>query len=73
VHSTGVKCEIIHIPNGTHGTGAGTPIPGRPVWEGKMTEWRNTTLRRKGAVEEGIRQASQDVPGANGARRSFAR
>ena len=51
----GVKCEIIRIPNGTHGTGAWHTIPGVPDWERQMTEWLNTTLHHKGPVGEGIR------------------
>jgi len=55
LRNAGVKCEIIRIPNGTHGTGAWHTIPGVPDWERRMTEWLNTTLRHKGPVGEGIR------------------
>ncbi len=54
----GVACEIIRIPNGTHGTGAWHTIPGVPDWERQMTEWLNTTLRHQGPVGEGIRTRS---------------
>jgi acetyl esterase len=54
--NVGVKCEIIRIPNGTHGTGSWHTIPGVPDWERQMTEWLNTTLRHAGPVGEGIRE-----------------
>ena len=56
LHSAGVKCEIVRIPNGTHGTGAWHTIPGVPDWERQMTEWLNATLRHEGPVGQGIRQ-----------------
>jgi len=52
----GVVCDIIRIPNGTHGTGAWHTIPNVPDWERQMTEWLNRTLRHQGPVGEGIRQ-----------------
>ena len=52
----GVKCEIIRIPNGTHGTGAWYTLPDVPDWERQMTEWLNATLGHKGPVGEGIRK-----------------
>jgi alpha-L-fucosidase 2 len=55
LRNAGVKCEIIRIPNGTHGTGAWHTIPGVPDWERQMIEWLNTTLHHKGPVGEGIR------------------
>ena len=55
LRNVGVKCEIVRIPNGTHGTGAWHTIPGVPDWERQMTEWLNTTLHHKGPVGEGIR------------------
>jgi len=51
----GVQCEIIRIPNGTHGTGAWHTIPDVPDWERQTIEWLNTTLHHKGPVGEGIR------------------
>ena len=44
LRNAGVKCEIIRIPNGAHGTGAWHTIPGVPDWERQMTEWLNTCL-----------------------------
>ena len=55
LRNVGVKCEIVRIPNGTHGTGAWHTIPGVPDWERQMVEWLNTTLHHKGPVGEGIR------------------
>ena len=55
LRNAGVKCEIIRIPNGTHGTGAWHTIPGVPDWERQMVEWLNTTLHHRGPVGEGIR------------------
>ena len=56
LRNVGVKCDIIRIPNGAHGTGAWHTIPGAPDWERQMTEWLNATLGHKGAVGEGIRE-----------------
>jgi acetyl esterase len=56
LRTAGVQCEIIRIPNGTHGTGAWHTIPGVPDWERQMTAWLNTTLGHNGPVGEGIRQ-----------------
>jgi alpha-L-fucosidase 2 len=55
LRNAGVKCEIIRIPNGKHGTGAWHTIPAVPDWERQMVEWLNTTLHHKGAIGEGIR------------------
>jgi alpha-L-fucosidase 2 len=62
LRNAGVPCEIIRIPNGTHGTGAWHTIPGVPDWERRMTEWLNTTLRHKGPVGEGIRERQPKGP-----------
>jgi alpha-L-fucosidase 2 len=62
LRNVGVKCDIIRIPNGTHGTGAWHTIPGVPDWERQMTEWLNTTFRRKGPVGEGIRERQPRRP-----------
>jgi len=56
LRNVGVKCEIVRIPNGTHGTGSWHTIPGVPDWERQMTEWLNSTLGHQGPVGEGIRQ-----------------
>ena len=62
LRNAGVKCDIIRIPNGTHGTGAWYAIPGVPDWERQMTEWLNTTLRHNGEVGEGIRERQPRRP-----------
>jgi dipeptidyl aminopeptidase/acylaminoacyl peptidase len=56
LRNEGVKCQIIRIPNGGHGTGAWHTLPGVPDWEKQMVEWLNATLGRKVPVGgEGIR------------------
>lgn len=55
LHNVQVKCEIIRIPNGKHGTGAWHTLPNVPDWERQMTEWLNATLGHAGPVGEGIR------------------
>jgi len=62
LRNVGVQCDIIRIPNGTHGTGAWHTIPGASDWERKMTEWLATPLRHKGPVGEGIRQRQPTHP-----------
>lgn len=55
LRNVGVKCDIIRIPNGAHGTGAWHTIPGVPDWERQTTEWLNAALGHQGPVGEGIR------------------
>jgi alpha-L-fucosidase 2 len=55
LHEAGVKCEIIRIPGGHHGTGAWHTIPGVPDWERQMLGWLNATLGHTGEIGEGIR------------------
>jgi alpha-L-fucosidase 2 len=62
LRKVGVKCEIVRIPNGAHGTGAWHTIPGVPDWERQMTEWLNATLHHKGPVGEGIRPRAPRPP-----------
>jgi alpha-L-fucosidase 2 len=64
LQKVGVKCEIIRIPGGAHGTGAWHTIPGVPDWERQMTEWLNATLHHKGPVGEGIRERKPRTPRA---------
>ncbi len=56
LHKVGVRCDIIRIPNGTHGTGNWHKLVGVPDWERQMTEWLNRTLDHQGPVGEGIRK-----------------
>jgi len=51
----GVRCDLIRIPGGTHGTGNWHTLPGVPAWERQMVEWLNTRFSRPGPVGEGIR------------------
>jgi len=50
-----VRCDIIRIPGGKHGTGGWNKLPNVPDWERQMTEWLNTRLHHTGPVGEGIR------------------
>jgi acetyl esterase/lipase len=55
LHKVGVRCDIIRIPGGKHGTGGWNKLPGVPDWERGMTEWLNARLRHEGPIGEGIR------------------
>lgn len=55
LHKVGVRCDIIRIPGGKHGTGGWNKIPNVPDWERQMTEWLNQRLHHKGPIGEGIR------------------
>ncbi len=51
----GVRCDIIRIPGGMHGTGGWNKLPNVPDWEREMTEWLNARLHHRGPIGEGIR------------------
>jgi acetyl esterase/lipase/catechol 2,3-dioxygenase-like lactoylglutathione lyase family enzyme len=55
LQKVGVRCDIIRIPNGTHGTGNWHKIPGVPDWERQMVAWLNARFQHAGAIGEGIR------------------
>jgi alpha-L-fucosidase 2 len=55
LHKVGVRCDIIRIPGGRHGTEGWNKLPGVPDWEREMTEWLNARLRHDGPIGEGIR------------------
>jgi len=55
LHNVGVRCDIIRIPGGKHGTGGWNKLPNVPDWERQMTEWLNARLHHKGPIGEGIR------------------
>jgi alpha-L-fucosidase 2 len=57
-----VRCDIIRIPGGKHGTGGWNKLPGVPAWEREMTEWLNARLRHKGPVGAGIRSRKGGAP-----------
>jgi alpha-L-fucosidase 2 len=54
--NVGVACDIIRIPNGTHGTGAWHKLPNVPDWERQMVDWLNAALHYEGTAGEGIRK-----------------
>ena len=54
----GVRCDIIRIPGGAHGTSGWQNLPHVPDWEREMTEWLNARFDRTGPVGEGIRERS---------------
>jgi len=55
LEAVGVRCDIVRIPGGKHGTGGWNKLPGVPDWERQMTEWLNARLHHKGPIGEGIR------------------
>jgi acetyl esterase/lipase len=55
LRKAGVRCDLIRIPNGRHGTGGWHTLAGVPDWERQMVEWLNATLHHEGPVGEGIR------------------
>ena len=55
LHAVKVRCDIIAIPGGKHGTGGWNKLPGVPDWERQMTEWLNARLHHSGPIGEGIR------------------
>jgi alpha-L-fucosidase 2 len=55
LNKVGVRCVIIRIPGGKHGTGGWNKLPNVPDWEHQMTEWLNARLHHKGPIGEGIR------------------
>ena len=56
LHAVKVRCDIITIPGGHHGTGNWHKLPNVPDWEHQMTEWLNARLHHTGPVGEGIRE-----------------
>jgi len=55
LHAVGVRCDIIAIPGGKHGTGGWNKLPNVPDWERQMTEWLNARLHHSGPIGAGIR------------------
>jgi acetyl esterase len=55
LEAVGVRCDIIRIPGGKHGTGGWNKLPGVPDWERMMTEWLNKRLHHRGPIGQGIR------------------
>lgn len=52
----GVRCDLIRIPGGTHGTGSWNTLPNVPDWEREMVEWLNARFHHSGPIGEGIRK-----------------
>ena len=55
LHAAKLRCDIIVIPGGKHGTGGWNKLPNVPDWERQMTEWLNARLNHAGPIGEGIR------------------
>jgi acetyl esterase/lipase len=51
----GVRCDIIRIPGGKHGTGGWNKLPNVPDWERQMVDWLNSRFDRTSDVGPGIR------------------
>ncbi|MGA7411104.1 MAG: alpha/beta hydrolase [Bryobacteraceae bacterium] len=58
----GVRCDIIRIPGGAHGTGKWHTLPDVPPWEREMVEWLNARFDRTGPIGEGIRERVPATP-----------
>jgi acetyl esterase len=56
LRAVGVRCDVIPIPNGTHGTGSWHTLPDVPPWEHDMVQWLNARFHRVSAIGEGIRE-----------------
>jgi len=54
--NAGVRCDLIIVPGGGHGTGPWHRLPRVPDWEKEMTEWLNLVFRHSGPVGQGIRR-----------------
>jgi alpha-L-fucosidase 2 len=55
LRKVGVRCDLIRIPGGKHGTSGWNKLPGVPDWEREMTEWLNARLHHEGQVGDGVR------------------
>jgi acetyl esterase/lipase len=55
LQNVGVRCDLIRIPGGKHGTGGWHKLPNVPDWEREMVEWLNARFVHKGEIGEGIR------------------
>jgi alpha-L-fucosidase 2 len=50
-----VRCDIIRIPGGKHGSGGWNKLPNVPDWERQVVAWLNARFHRSGPIGEGIR------------------
>lgn len=58
LRKVGVRCDIIRIPGGHHGTGSWHKLPNVPDWEREMVEWLNARFDRTSDIGAGIRKRS---------------
>jgi acetyl esterase/lipase len=56
LRKVGVRCDIIRIPGGKHGTGGWHKLPNVPDWEREMMEWLNARFSRTSLIGPGIRK-----------------
>jgi acetyl esterase len=56
LRKVGVRCDVIRISGGAHGTGSWHTLPNVPEWEREMTEWLNARLHHHGPIGKGIRK-----------------
>jgi len=56
LQQVGVRCDIIRIPGGKHGTGSWHKLPNVPDWEREMVEWLNARFNRTSTIGPGIRK-----------------
>ncbi len=54
LRKVGVRCDIIRIPGGKHGTGGWHALPNVPDWERQMVQWLNARLGHDGPIGEGV-------------------
>ena len=53
LQQVGVRCDIIRIPGGKHGTGRWLKLPNVPDWEREMVEWLNARFNRTSTIGPG--------------------
>lgn len=63
LHKVGVRCDIIRIPGGHHGTGSWYKLPNVPDWEREMVEWLNARFNRTSIIGPGIRRREPAAKG----------
>lgn len=56
LRKVGVRCDLIRIPGGHHGTGGWHKLPNVPDWEREMVEWLNARFHRTSDIGPGIRK-----------------
>jgi alpha-L-fucosidase 2 len=56
LRKVGVRCDLIRIPGGHHGTGGWHKLPNVPDWERETVEWLNARFHRTSDIGSGIRK-----------------